>query len=258
MHWAPDSAGTRLREANDCHNPAGSSEGGRFCDEDGVPSRGSKAARNDGGFALMGRGRFSADQYTDARHLAQSKANDSGADYAVRKMRNGVNGKDEFVVSRASRNDSDYARYEIVTPDAPRGSKALRDRVDKIPASKRLDYAGNRADKVAGYDPKQPNKRAAAPPVVETPAAADLPRPKAKLRAALPELGFTLRGDFATIYNRLYLDAQRVAKRAPTQHEMVSVVDGWIDWSRMIRKANRGGRSGEVRQVIQRALKAHK
>jgi GNAT superfamily N-acetyltransferase len=36
----PDSWGSaRVREANDCHTPAGSDKGGEFCDGDGVPSK---------------------------------------------------------------------------------------------------------------------------------------------------------------------------------------------------------------------------
>lgn len=56
--------------------------------------------------------------YGDAAKEARARANASGLDVAIRATKE--YGKRGFNVSYASRNDSDYARAEIVTPDRPR------------------------------------------------------------------------------------------------------------------------------------------
>src|SRR5712692_43216 len=53
--------------------------------------------------------------YEEARAEAQKRANSSGLDVAIRRVKEF--GKDGFNVSFASKNDSDYARAEIVTPE---------------------------------------------------------------------------------------------------------------------------------------------
>jgi hypothetical protein len=53
--------------------------------------------------------------WKEARQAAQSQANKYGLDVAIRGVRE--YGKLGYNVSFASRNDSDYARAEIVTPD---------------------------------------------------------------------------------------------------------------------------------------------
>ena len=56
--------------------------------------------------------------YQDAYDEAQQRAVRLGIDQAIRKVK--WYGKVRFCVASASRNDSDYARAEIVTPTDPR------------------------------------------------------------------------------------------------------------------------------------------
>lgn len=55
-------------------------------------------------------------QWKDAHEAAQRWADESGLDVAIRRVREF--GRDGFNVSFASRNDSDYAKAEIVRPAA--------------------------------------------------------------------------------------------------------------------------------------------
>lgn len=58
--------------------------------------------------------------WKEAHTEAQKRANEVGADVAIRKI--SEFGKMGFNISFASRNDSDYALAEIVRPDAPKTS----------------------------------------------------------------------------------------------------------------------------------------
>ena len=55
-------------------------------------------------------------EWKDAHNEAQKLANDTKLDLAIRKVKRLGPGH-EFVVSFASRNDSDYERAEIVRPE---------------------------------------------------------------------------------------------------------------------------------------------
>lgn len=57
--------------------------------------------------------------YQDAANYARQRATASGLDVAIRRTRE--YGRDGYNVSYASRNDSDYARAEIVRPSEPKG-----------------------------------------------------------------------------------------------------------------------------------------
>ena len=57
--------------------------------------------------------------YLEAWEAARVQATSSNLDVAIRRTRE--YGKDGFNVSYASRNDSDYARAEIVKPHQPKG-----------------------------------------------------------------------------------------------------------------------------------------
>ena len=56
-------------------------------------------------------------EWVDARQNAVLKAKRLNMDMAIRRVKE--YGKDGFNVTIASRNDSDYARAEIVTPSDP-------------------------------------------------------------------------------------------------------------------------------------------
>ena len=56
-------------------------------------------------------------EWSDAHRVAIDLANQFNHDVAIRKVR--WYGKTQYVVSLASRNDSDYAAAEIVTPNTP-------------------------------------------------------------------------------------------------------------------------------------------
>ncbi len=55
-------------------------------------------------------------RYEDARAYAVWNSKDSGFDVAIRHVKEW--GRDGFNVSYAAKNDSDYAKAEIVRPDA--------------------------------------------------------------------------------------------------------------------------------------------
>jgi hypothetical protein len=55
--------------------------------------------------------------YTEARRYAQTRANDSGLDVAIRKGKS-ILDRGVYYVTYAARNDSDYALAEIVTPES--------------------------------------------------------------------------------------------------------------------------------------------
>jgi len=104
---APGAA--KVAEANDCHKPGGSPDGGQFC--------------STGGGDQPGREHF--DSYHDAASAARARANQTGHDVAIRKA--SKYDRPGFIVRFASINDSDYARAEIVKPDQPKArlSRAL-------------------------------------------------------------------------------------------------------------------------------------
>ena len=58
------------------------------------------------------------DTWKEAHEFAQNRANFTGLDVAIRRVKEF--GKVGYNVSFASRNDSDYARAEIVKPSNPR------------------------------------------------------------------------------------------------------------------------------------------
>jgi len=57
------------------------------------------------------------DTWKEAHNAAKEKATRYNLDVAIRKVKE--YGKIRFVVSFACRNDSDYARAEIITPNTP-------------------------------------------------------------------------------------------------------------------------------------------
>lgn len=58
------------------------------------------------------------ESYQDARNYAEWRANESGFDIALRRVKE--YGREGFNVSFAARMDSDYARAEIIRPTVAR------------------------------------------------------------------------------------------------------------------------------------------
>lgn len=75
-------------------------------------------------------------KYEEARKEAQTRANSSGLDVAIRRVKEF--GKDGFNVTYASRNDSDYDVAEIVTPER----KTLKGYGGSVRRRKRYSYRG--------------------------------------------------------------------------------------------------------------------